>query len=209
MQTPLISRTRSFSLTNSRSSRGFTLVELLVSIAVIVVITSIVLVRYDSFDSTTLLKNAAYDIALTLRDAQIKSVSAVRNGASDAKYPYGVTFTAGAGVKTFTMFRFASATAYPQYDDPLTSDLLTDEIERSMYVSEICIDDGGGDNCGISRLDISFRRPNFNAIFYAHGYAGDQNDIVTAKIKLTTTKGTGVFYVEVTQLGQISVVRQP
>lgn len=67
-------------------ARGFTLVELLISIAIITVITAIVVVRYRQFDSTVLLKGAAYEIALALREAQIQSVSAVRDVGNNFRY---------------------------------------------------------------------------------------------------------------------------
>ncbi len=210
MQTLLTSRTPSFSPIGRGKCSGFTLVELLVSIAVIVIITSIVLVKYDSFDSTTLLKNTAYDIALTLREAQLKSVSASRqNGNFD--YPFGVTFTPGA--KTYTTFRYqyVVATDYPYYDGTHTSDLNTATIDRSMYVSDMCVEKNGTYYCSstneITRLDISFKRPEFKALIYADGYsAGAQEDISSAKIKVASTRGTGdVFIVTVTHLGQIMV----
>lgn len=206
MQTLLTSRTPSFSPIGRGKCSGFTLVELLVSIAVIVIITSIVLVKYDSFDSTTLLKNAAYDIALTLREAQMKSVSASRqNGNFD--YPFGVTFTPGA--KTYTTFRYqyAVATDYPYYDGTHTSDLNTATIDRSMYVSDVCVArTPSNEDCNITRLDVSFKRPEFKALIYAPEYSSDPEDLTSAKIKVASTRGTGdVFIVTVTHLGQITV----
>ena len=75
----------------TKRKKGFTLIELLISIGVLGILTAIVLVRHGAFESTTLLKSAAYDLALNLRDAQVRSVSASKAGGSFA-VPFGVSF---------------------------------------------------------------------------------------------------------------------
>lgn len=197
----------SFSL-NNFSQKGFTLVELLISIGIIAFISSIVLLKYGSFDSTVLLKNAAYEVALALREAQAKSVSGSHQG-GDASFPFGVTFTPDS--KNYTIFRYASATdPSPYYDvsesDPdLASNISTTSMERSMLVIDVCINDGGVDDCDIDRLDVSFRRPEFRALFFAVKAGVPQSNIQSAKIKVGSSNGGNVFVVGVTRLGQITV----
>lgn len=192
--------------------RGFTLVELLVSIAIIVIITSIVLVRYDKFDSTVLLKNTAYDVALTIREAQVRSVSAMRGDGvtTKSKYPYGVTFTPGATLgKEYTSFRYNDEISYPRYTGgtATVNDILKMTIDRTMYISDVCAVTGMTYNCTINRLDISFRRPEFKALFYADGYAGAMSSIDSVAIVLESPNGAEKFEVSVTRLGQITVQR--
>ena len=50
--------------------KGFTLVELLVTIVIFVIITGVVLVNSNKFDSSVLLHNFTYDVALTIKQAQ-------------------------------------------------------------------------------------------------------------------------------------------
>lgn len=186
---------------------GFTLVELLISVAVIGIVTSIALVKYGTFDSTILLKSAAYEIALGLREAQVRSVSVVKNGAS-FDYPYGMTFSLG--LATSSAFQYKSPTAYPSYDGTSLVDVVrVFTIGRSMTIHEICVTVSGTETChstGSFRLDISFRRPEFKALFYAtDGTTPLSTTIESAKIKLKSSKGNKIFGVDVSSLGQISV----
>ena len=187
--------------------KGFTLVELLVSVAIIGVVSSIVLFKYNSFDSTVLLKGAAYEIALSIREAQVKSVSGARTGTSFDR-PYGVTFTPNQ--KTYTAFRFEDSIAYPNYAGTVTN-LNTFTLGGTMQVSDICIIVGTIETCetGITRLDVSFRRPEFKALFYAEGYGGTQANIESAKIKVSAGNSAfSGFVILITQFGQISVYKE-
>ena len=214
----MTSRIQSSSKREKRSAQGFTLVELLISIAIMGIITALVLTNYKSFDSTVLLKGAAYEIALSLRDIQTKSVSVVR-GSANFEYPYGMTFTPG--LQTYKAFRFASSTAVDTYydiDDPdpdLASDIGTTSITRSMEIYQVCISTVNNStyDCSMNRLDVSFRRPEFKSIFHAFKTPSTEyplvGDPVTgALIKVRSRNGGDIFVVEVTQFGQISVYKE-
>jgi prepilin-type N-terminal cleavage/methylation domain-containing protein len=194
--------------------RGFTLIELLISVAIIGILTTIVVLKYKSFDSTVLLKSAAYEAALTLRESQIKSMSAVR-GTNSFDFPRGVAFTRGSQTYLAFIFNSTLATEYPRYDktdpDPdYATSLATTTIGRSVQVSDLCITTGVGETCGLTRLDISYKRPEFKAIFYVPTNTEAQNKLISsAKIKFNSANNpTNVFVVTVSQLGQISVGKQ-
>lgn len=197
------------------TSAGFTLIELLICCAIIAIVSAVVLVKYKAFDSTVLLKGTAYDIALTLREAQVKSVSVLRNDTS-FDYPYGVTFDVSSQTeqKLYRIFRYKSATAGPKYDGTsLAEDIQEFTIGRTMRVKEVCYTYpiGTADNCGLDRLDISFRRPEFNSIFYGVDGASfvATTTVTGAKIKVDSTGGTaGAFVVTITKFGQISVSKE-
>ena len=210
-----------------RLSAGFTLIELLICCAIIAIVTGVVLVKYRAFDSTVLLKSTAYDIALTLREAQVKSVSVVRSG-SEAEafdFPYGVTFDVSPDVerKQYRVFRYKDElpSSNPHYDisepNPDVAEAIsTSTIGRTMRVKELCYTYpvGTADKCDLTRLDISFRRPDFNAIFYATDPLNDPVDttspsVTGAKIKVDSTGGTaGTFVIIVSKFGQISVSKE-
>lgn len=195
---------------------GFTLIELVISAAIIAIISAIVILRFSAFDSSVLLKALAYDVAASIRDAQVYSVSVVRNSDS-FDYPYGVSFTPSAGStlsKTYTFFRFANADvgAQPQNSVADGESINVYTIPRSMHIADVCLvrTEGGVDveYCDITRLDISFRRPEFKALFYAENWpAGVPSDTISsARIKVSSTANQGeVWVVEVGALGHISV----
>jgi prepilin-type N-terminal cleavage/methylation domain-containing protein len=58
----------------SRKS-GFTLIELMVVLVVFVALTGIMISSQSKFDGTILLNNLAYDIALSIREAQTYGVN--------------------------------------------------------------------------------------------------------------------------------------
>ncbi len=187
------------------SHRGFTLIELLISAAIITIISSIVLVRFNSFDGTVLLKSLAYEVAMGIREAQIYSVSVIGTGNDGRfRYPYGVSFTPGAS--SYTFFRYRGS-ATPQNDSSNTDVVRAISFAGSMRVHDVCVTVGNNESCsaqGMSRLDISFRRPEFSAIFYTVG--GPMGPISSGKIKFCSTRNSGnVWVVNVSLLGQISV----
>ncbi len=199
------------------AQRGFTLIELLISVAIIGILTAIVVVKYKSFDSTVLLKSSAYEVALALRESQVKAMSATR-GTTGFDFPRGISFTPG--TQTYIAFQFTSTssidTEYPRYDksesDPdIAVPLGTSTMQRTVQISDVCTTTGTTETCGLSRLDISYRRPEFKAIFYVPGNNLAQNKAITsAKIKLNSMNNTtNVFEVTASQLGQISVSKKP
>jgi prepilin-type N-terminal cleavage/methylation domain-containing protein len=187
-------------------AKGFTLVELLVSIGIIGIVSSIVLVKYNTFDSTVLLKSLAYEIALSLREAQVRSVS-VSGTSGEFDYPFGISFSLG---KQYVSFLHTGTDEYPVYGGVDTTDLRTFSIDRTMEIIALCIDVGSGEVCnaGIERLDVSFRRPKFTGLFHAEGSGESSSDIESATIKVGSATPGNVFAVKVTNLGQISVYKE-
>lgn len=179
--------------------------------AIISIITGIVLVKFNSFDSTVLLKNQAYEIALLLRESQIKSVSVVRNDADTFSYPYGASFTPLSSV--YQSFLYKDAIEYPRFDSVVTETTGSFDMGEKMQIEKVCVKDSSvsDENCAITRLDISFRRPEFKALFWAEGYGNEASmkNILSARIHLMSTNGgSNKFVVEISRLGQISVYNE-
>lgn len=77
------------------ASKGFTLVEMTIVTAIFALLTVVVVYKYGDFTSNLLVTNMAYEIALTVRQAQAFGVG-VRGFDLDGErtfgYPYGVFF---------------------------------------------------------------------------------------------------------------------
>lgn len=189
--------------------KGFTLIELMVSIAIFAFMTALVVARYGTFNQGILLTNLAYDVALTLRTAQsyglnVKSApTASANYSSNFNYPYGVHFDSGNSNNTKIIF-FADTNIDSTYD--AGEEISTYTIRRGSHVEKLCIDNGHGNDgklqCNnVSTLDVIFKRPDPDAIITKND---DNTKLIYAEINLKSSDG-GTKKVIVRQTGQIAV----
>ncbi len=83
----LLFRSRALALRPAAPSRGFTLVEMLVVLAIISVITAIALFSQNDFNRSVVLTDTAYSVALSLREMQTFGLSSRQyNGIQNAGY---------------------------------------------------------------------------------------------------------------------------
>lgn len=185
---------------------GFTLVELLISVLIIVAIVGVVLANFSLLDSTTLLRSLAFEIATSVREAQVISLSARGDASgSDFDVPYGVSFSAS-DPKHYSLFQNDYTTPFNTYT-----------IGRTMQIADICITKSPTTYCHtddtdeITRLDISFLRPEFTANYTVQdlpsGVANDEIDTIEIKINSAVNVGN-VWIVEVGRLGNIAVFKE-
>lgn len=195
---------------------GFTLVEVLVAVAITALISVVVVVRFASFDSTILLKDLAYDIAVTLRETQVYSLS-VLGGEQGFDTPYGMSFTPAS--KSYVFFQYGGdPSTRPRHDGSSSVGLNTFLIGRSLEVADICVvtDPDLSPQCaadGIQRVDISFRRPEFEALFFVVDGGGNWSEaqnggISSVQIKVHSLAADDTWIIEVFLLGQINVSRE-
>lgn len=198
--------------------KGFTLVELMVSLAIFAFMTAFLVAKYSNFNQGILLTNLAYDVALTLRNAQsygLNVKSKPEGGASystNFDYPYGVHFDkrdtkegTNEPVLSNTQMIFFADLDYAAYGgkvlSPSDSIISTYNIKGGSHVSDVCV--GTSENsCDSMRvLDISFMRPNPNAIITA-----DSQNITYPYAMITVQSSSGLTKkIVVRSTGQISV----
>src|SRR4051812_18662175 len=79
----------------SVSSRGVTLIELLVVITIFGIIVAAVLLSNKQFDNSIFATNAAYDVALSIRQAQVYATAVRQTTSSPGVFGngYGVFFS--------------------------------------------------------------------------------------------------------------------
>ena len=196
--------------------KGFTLIELLITITMFVMITGIVLFNSNSFDSSVLLHNFAYDVALTIKQAQSYGVNVKENSIGIFDYDYGVYFdTVTADYRThFILFNdvppvngvadkyytnSASVSSCPT-DNPECIQKYT--IKNGSFIKSVCAGDDADHCTQVNQLSILFHRPNLGAEIYTNNQSINPqlyaNIILSAKNGATTT-------IVVTKVGQIYI----
>lgn len=187
-------------------SKGFTLVELMVVLAIIVIITSVVLTSQSSFNKTLILSNTAYDIALTLRSVETYGLGSRALGTT-VNAGYGLHFDGGTS-GSFILFADTWPIASCDRPDCKPGDnvytsgadslVQTYTLGNRMTISDFCALSGGSWSCGLSSLDIVFSRPNPDALISANGLSYS-----SACITVTSPQG-GMKYVSIAASGQIN-----
>ena len=199
------------------SNKGFTLVELMVSIGIFAFMTALHVAKYGTFNQGILLTNLAYDVALTIRNAQSYglNVKSKPSGGTDCAaggssfsncfdYPYGVHFDEGASGDPapntrFVFFADISKDGVYNSGDEI---IKTSYIRRGRIVDNICISLDSSCNITPSSLDITFKRPDPNAIII--GNINQNTKYAYAEITLKSSDG-GLKKVTVRSTGQIDV----
>jgi len=180
------------------------LVELLVSVAIFIFMTALLVAKYGNFNSSVLLTDIAYDVALTVRTAQTYGLG-VTGTNSIFTYPYGVDFSTSNGTVLTLYSDTDSNFYYSSVDVPVSTYTLT----RGAVVKDLCLDTviPTSQRCGtdstsvdVPALDISFKRPDPTA----HICAGADCSYTYAQITIQGTDGSERL-VTVQQNGEISV----
>lgn len=185
-----------------KKNKGFSLIELVVSVAIFTIITSVVLARHSQFSGTLLLENLAYDVALSVRKAQVfgLSVREFTTGSDEFGVGYGVYFDSSSND---SYIFFADRNGDGKYTDS-TEMVETFSFRGGNFISEFCgILSNNNEKCSgsdITSLNILFERPNPEAIINSI-----PTDIYSsARITVSSPQGTERSVV-VSVTGQISI----
>lgn len=176
--------------------RGFSLIEMLVVMSIFSLISMVVIANHSKFNSSVLLGNLAYDIALSIREAQVYGLS-VRQFASEFQIGYGVHFS---GTDSYVFF--ADINRNGLYDNPGDSIIQTYSLGRGHSILRYCADAECSDSASnnVTYLDVVFFRPDPDASFATNrgtSYS-EANIVVTSPAGATRT-------IAVQTTGQISV----
>lgn len=177
---------KKFNNLKSKLSKGFTLIELLVTITIFVILTGIVLFSSNGFNNTILLKDLAYDVALTIQQAQSYGINVNESKLIMNPFaPFGVYFNLNTASGSGSIYNFiffndvlngSSPGSNNKYDTPSTSKINTCgdseciskyTIDNGNYIKSICVGSNSSDCSSANVTDgftILFTRPNPNAI---------------------------------------------
>jgi len=211
------------------AQKGFTLIELLVVVGIIGVIMSVTITGQNMFGSSTMLSSTAYDISLSIRQAQSYGLA----GKGGVSYGYGIDFnhdTEGKYIFFADSYPTTVSTCYSnnpneptnapsvKHGDCMftkaTEGIQTFKINNGIRITDFCVYKGTQSYCTnsgsnpISKLDISFARPKTNAVLYAR----DSNSVIVSSADracIKISKSEGSRYIIVEKVGTIRVSHNP
>jgi len=214
---------------NAAQPRGFTLIEMLVVLAIIVIITAIVITGQSAFNRTIILTDTAYNIAFSAREAQSYGLSSRKFG-SVQNPGYGLHFdrvTPG----SYTFFADTahnSATPWPSTcplgtagtpsqkpgDCRFTSSdgtVSTYTFSRGYTISKFCGKTGSRlycstDSSPLTSLDMVFTRPNTSTTISGPINGSSVSTTFTcAQLTLTDQSKQATKTIRVSSLGEVSI----
>lgn len=175
--------------------RGFTLAEMVVVIGIIAIVSGVVLANNNKFGGQVLLQNLAYDIALSIRQAQVYGI-AVQRFNNEYASAYGMHFSVSS---PDIYVLFADVTTVNGVYDGSSERVQSSTIANRYTISALRIN--GCSGTAVSNLDIVFKRPDPDAYISAPPLSGLQE---SACITVSSPQG-GTKNVIVEVNGQISV----
>lgn len=184
--------------------KGFTLVEMLAVLAIFSILTSVVVFNYSKFRSDTILTNMAYEVALSIREAQIYGVSArgvATGGTVGFNTPYGIY----APMNSSSYYVVADNDKNGYFTGNCLGDdqcVTTYTMQNSIKITGLqyktnnnCTSESGG-------LTFLFKRPNPEP--YISKNPGNALSNVSLAV-ITVSSGAGSKYVVVYNNGQVTV----
>ena len=190
-----------------QTDKGFSMIELVVTVGILIVITTVVLVNHRAFGGNVLLGALAYDVGLSIRQAQVFGLSVRECGVGTGEFNigYGVHFDKN----DMTSYRiFADRDKSKTFDAGNDGTEEVCNIGRGFSIVRICATPGSfnelcSDTDNISTLDITFIRPDPDALIRING---DANSVYQrARIVVQSPQGDKEREVIVESTGQISI----
>lgn len=196
------------------TSSGFTLVEMIVVVAIFAILTAIIIFNYGEFNDQIIVTNMSYEIALTTRQAQIFGLG-VRGTGGDFQKSYGIfaDISDTGETKDFIFFEdFLD-------DDRLCKDGSSNDcdcvgendeclekmtMQRNIVIDKLLAYNNITADCDLlDKLSVTYKRPNPEAKITDQDNA---EEVYTSALIRVSSPRDVKRYVFVNKTGQISVL---
>lgn len=191
-----------------QKNKGFTLVEMLISVGIFTVMSAIILANYPEFRSRSALDNLTAQVAIVFREAQVYGISVREEGDADFDVGYGVHVDRDVSNKELIIFADKNRDKMfnPGTDKDSDSVIETFTLTGGESITQLC-----APSC-VDRtirpqeqpsVTAVFVRPNPDAYFSTKG-ALDES-LPSISLRISNRSGSYSRNVEVFTTGQISV----
>lgn len=198
-----------------KKTSGFSLIELLVTLGIIVLISVGVMARYPSLSEIHSVDRASRLALASIRDAEIRAMSIKEDPTSPGAFPaYGIRFEMGANNKYITMFAdtncLETAPQNCKYDNFVDRIVEQKIIPTVASISKLCGNaksDPFNKNCSLQSVEIVFLRPTPSVFLKGTDSFGtydfsdveiviDQPGAIDVKIKTVGAAQGGQIFIE-------------
>lgn len=190
-----------------KNSSGFSLVEMMVVIAIFFIITAVTLANLPDFQNKTSMDLVAQDVALAIRTAQVYSTATRKSKFESVSNPfpsYGVNFDISEDNST-KISVYSDVNGLTSFNPGSIDSNLekTYDINGKAYIKDIFY---GPITCSNPSMNIFFKRPNTDVLFF-DGCGNSLGSIENVIITLSNKRADEKRYVIVHKNGQIEVQR--
>ena len=197
------------------TNKGFTLTEMLVVMGIVAILMSVIVFNYQNANSKSILKNVAYDVALSIREVQSIGLGAKKYSVGSTpsfNTPFGAQFNSGRdGYMIFAdeddnrkCNESSSLCACP--DGECLSEITS--VYGGVELYDACVSDSDGSNPScitdpIDYVSVIFKRPNPDAKIYASDDSNSPRNLL--RIFFQSKGDDEAQMIKITNTGQVSV----
>lgn len=193
----------------SRSTFGFTIIEMLITMGVFALVSSMVLANYPRFSERLTLEQTAQKVALSFREAKTISLTVGESETGAEIFPgYGVHFDAGEDGDEKRYFIFSDLDADKKYAESDDGEEDIFEIQSSAFISGACFGEENAETfeqCESYNqtkiLDVVFTRPKPSIDFYDGNMSRSEQNVII----FIVNSGGDVKKIIIWKTGQITV----
>ncbi len=188
------------------NQKGITLIELMVSVAIISMIMAVIVYNSKTLNEKVAINSVAQEVSLIVRKAQSYGVS-VKGDGSDFNYAYGVAFNTN---ESDSIYLYVDRNSNRLYNGGVGCQNECVEkipLRNNVKVTSICALNGSTLNCtSISKAHINFLRPDPEPVLKVTNSSDTELYSGPFEIRITLSNSIGdTKLVNINSLGKITV----